>query len=564
MESTMKPTLLLDLNLLSNNNYLSSDGNNCCSLVSVSVSESPVASNSSKEQDNLSFTSTSSLALSSSSSSNCSTSPSSQSPPSSLCFKLREEDEEEEEDVEVDEERAEKNEENDILLSQISTSTSRPHFFSQFTSRNKIKRNKSLSFISLGPKITLTKKLSFSSKQHQLEQQQEQERQRYQQKNQKTKLEELTVKITTEEKSLPSKSKSMNRLLEVPLASSVKMISWFKEFKNRKTNSSKKSNDSSVATSNDENDSPSRVSLEQFTTVDSASSTSSIELTNDNLNHLNINNNSNNSNISSISSSSSNDSDNSNENNNCNNCDRNSSDDFETKNEAPANFKNNEENNNNNNNDSNITSIETNLPVRPLLYKPTKTWSPVSSSSSSASSSPSSISYLLPTYSFASPRSNNSNSFGGYYRSNSQIKTTNTVRTTPNSPRTAAYQPRPRFDPRSVQKLVLEWCQFHTKDYKNVNITNFSSSWSDGLAFCALIHNFLPDSFDYSRLESINRYENFELAFDIALKQANISPLLEVDDMIRMGNRPDDRCVYTYVSTIYSRFKSLKPMEKAK
>ncbi len=74
--------------------------------------------------------------------------------------------------------------------------------------------------------------------------------------------------------------------------------------------------------------------------------------------------------------------------------------------------------------------------------EPTKTWSPVSSSSSSASSSPSSISYLLPTYSFASPRSNNSNSFGGYYRSNSQIKTTNTVRTTPNSPRTAAYQPR--------------------------------------------------------------------------------------------------------------------------
>jgi hypothetical protein len=46
-------------------------------------------------------------------------------------------------------------------------------------------------------------------------------------------------------------------------------------------------------------------------------------------------------------------------------------------------------------------------------------------------------------------------------------------------------------------------------------------------------------------------------------KQANISPLLEVDDMIRMGNRPDDRCVYTYVSTIYSRFKSFKPMEKA-
>lgn len=545
MESATKPALLLDLNLLSSNNYLSSDGT-CCSL--VSVVEPPIASHS-KEQDNLSFTSTSSLALSSSSSSNCSTStsPSSQSPPSSLCFKLREEEEEEEKN----------DEENDILLGQISTSTSRSHFFSQFSSRNKIKRNKSLSFINLGPKITLAKKFSFSSKQHQLELQQEEEKQRQQTKTEESRA-TTTTTITATVTRLSNKSKSMNRLLEVPLASSVKMISWFKEFKSRKTNSSKKLNDSSVV-SNDENVSPIPVSLEH-TTVDSTSSTSSIELTNETMNNLNISSNS----------SSSSDCNSSNTINNCNNCDKNRSDDFETKNEAPANFKNIKENNNNNNNDnnSNNTSIETNLLVqnsRPLNTKPTKTWSPVSfSSSSSASTSPSSISYLLPSYSFASPRSNNSNSFGGYYRSNSQIKTTTTIRTTPNSPRTTNYQPRPRFDPRSVQKLVLEWCQFHTKDYKNVNITNFSSSWSDGLAFCALIHSFIPNSFDYSRLESNNRYENFELAFDIALKQANISPLLEVDDMIRMGNRPDDRCVYTYVSTIYSRFKSLKPMEKAK
>lgn len=32
-------------------------------------------------------------------------------------------------------------------------------------------------------------------------------------------------------------------------------------------------------------------------------------------------------------------------------------------------------------------------------------------------------------------------------------------------------------------------------------------------------------------------------------------PLLEVEDMLSMGNRPDDRCVFTYVSTIFSRFQ---------
>jgi hypothetical protein len=76
---------------------------------------------------------------------------------------------------------------------------------------------------------------------------------------------------------------------------------------------------------------------------------------------------------------------------------------------------------------------------------------------------------------------------------------------------------RARFDPKSVQKIVLEWCQNQTKDYSNVRITNFSSSWSDGLAFCALIHSFLPDSFDFNKLNSKNRFQNFELAFETAL-----------------------------------------------
>ena len=40
-------------------------------------------------------------------------------------------------------------------------------------------------------------------------------------------------------------------------------------------------------------------------------------------------------------------------------------------------------------------------------------------------------------------------------------------------------------------------------------------------------------------------------------KMAGIVPLLEVNDMIMMGNRPDHRCVFTYVSTIYSKFKEI-------
>lgn len=52
--------------------------------------------------------------------------------------------------------------------------------------------------------------------------------------------------------------------------------------------------------------------------------------------------------------------------------------------------------------------------------------------------------------------------------------------------------------------------------FQNVNIENFSSSWSDGLAFAALVHHFLPDAFDYSKLTPKERRHNFTLAFQIA------------------------------------------------
>lgn len=45
---------------------------------------------------------------------------------------------------------------------------------------------------------------------------------------------------------------------------------------------------------------------------------------------------------------------------------------------------------------------------------------------------------------------------------------------------------------------------------------NFSSSWSDGMAFCALVHSFFPTEFDYNSLSPANRKHNFELAFGTA------------------------------------------------
>ncbi|MEQ2161208.1 Smoothelin-like protein 2 [Goodea atripinnis] len=51
---------------------------------------------------------------------------------------------------------------------------------------------------------------------------------------------------------------------------------------------------------------------------------------------------------------------------------------------------------------------------------------------------------------------------------------------------------------------------------QNIDIQNFSASWSDGMAFCALVHSFFPSEFDYNTLSPANRKHNFELAFGTA------------------------------------------------
>lgn len=40
---------------------------------------------------------------------------------------------------------------------------------------------------------------------------------------------------------------------------------------------------------------------------------------------------------------------------------------------------------------------------------------------------------------------------------------------------------------------LLEWCKEVTKDCPNVRVTNLTTSWRNGIAFCAIIHHFRPD-----------------------------------------------------------------------
>uniref|UniRef100_A0A3B4A302 Calponin-homology (CH) domain-containing protein n=1 Tax=Periophthalmus magnuspinnatus TaxID=409849 RepID=A0A3B4A302_9GOBI len=110
----------------------------------------------------------------------------------------------------------------------------------------------------------------------------------------------------------------------------------------------------------------------------------------------------------------------------------------------------------------------------------------------------------------------------------------------------------------SIKQVLLEWCRSKTIGYQNIDIQNFSSSWSDGMAFCALVHSFFPTQFDYTALSPANRKHNFELAFGTAEAKAGCDRLIEVDDMMIMGRKPDPMCVFTYVQSLYNHLRKFE------
>ncbi|XP_040006423.1 EH domain-binding protein 1 isoform X6 [Xiphias gladius] len=99
---------------------------------------------------------------------------------------------------------------------------------------------------------------------------------------------------------------------------------------------------------------------------------------------------------------------------------------------------------------------------------------------------------------------------------------------------------------------LLQWCQDITSGYQGVKVTNFSTSWRNGLAFCAILHHFHPDKIDFDRLDPHDIKLNNKKAFD-GFEALGISRLLEPSDMVLLSV-PDRLIVMTYLSQIRSHF----------
>ncbi|XP_072573244.1 uncharacterized protein [Paramormyrops kingsleyae] len=99
---------------------------------------------------------------------------------------------------------------------------------------------------------------------------------------------------------------------------------------------------------------------------------------------------------------------------------------------------------------------------------------------------------------------------------------------------------------------LLQWCQGVTQGYKGVKISNFSTSWRNGMAFCAILHHFCPDRVNYEMLDPYDIKENNRMAFS-GFADLGISPLLSSSDMM-LRAVPDRLIVMTYLSLIRTHF----------
>lgn len=114
----------------------------------------------------------------------------------------------------------------------------------------------------------------------------------------------------------------------------------------------------------------------------------------------------------------------------------------------------------------------------------------------------------------------------------------------------------------TAKEGLLLWCQRKTACYPGVQVRDFSASWNDGLAFCALLDIHRPDLIDFDALDKSDHRGNMKLAFEIASKEIGIPDLLDVEDVCDVA-KPDERSLMTYIAYWFHAFSQLEKVENA-
>ncbi|MGH0165245.1 UNVERIFIED_CONTAM: hypothetical protein FKN15_062821 [Acipenser sinensis] len=99
------------------------------------------------------------------------------------------------------------------------------------------------------------------------------------------------------------------------------------------------------------------------------------------------------------------------------------------------------------------------------------------------------------------------------------------------------------------EKILLSWVRQSTRPYNQVNVLNFTTSWTDGLAFNAIIHKFKPCLFSWEKVLKLSPVERLEHAFNLAKQHLVIERLLDPEDVA--VPLPDKKSIIMYVTSFF-------------
>eukprot|EP01102_Stenamoeba_stenopodia_P007363 TRINITY_DN2064_c0_g5_i2.p1 TRINITY_DN2064_c0_g5~~TRINITY_DN2064_c0_g5_i2.p1 ORF type:complete len:824 (-),score=243.84 TRINITY_DN2064_c0_g5_i2:830-3301(-) len=107
------------------------------------------------------------------------------------------------------------------------------------------------------------------------------------------------------------------------------------------------------------------------------------------------------------------------------------------------------------------------------------------------------------------------------------------------------------------QMGLLQWCKNRTQGYAGVEVTNFTKSWGDGLALCALVHSYNSSAIPFGSLNPEEKLKNCTLAIDVA-EQMGVNRLIDPEDIVFATPYPEKLSMMTYLSEMYKVLRKLE------
>lgn len=101
----------------------------------------------------------------------------------------------------------------------------------------------------------------------------------------------------------------------------------------------------------------------------------------------------------------------------------------------------------------------------------------------------------------------------------------------------------------SGEEALLRWCQRAVSLHDGIAIANFTSSWTDGLAFCAILESHFPSELDFtSARDQLDALGRLTLAFNLAENILKVPQLLEPSDLLGAASGVNANSAHSAVS----------------